>query len=62
MDQPDGSSQELEVATLLLFVNNGKYGGGHINFTPGAFINDGLLDVVVKTGDFGVITGLKFLG
>jgi len=43
-------------------VNNMKYGGGHINFTPGAFINDGLLDIIYKTGDFGVISGLKILG
>ncbi len=61
MEQPDGSILDFEVATLLLFINNGKYGGGHTNFTPGAIMNDGLLDVMLKTGDFGIKSGLKIL-
>lgn len=59
--QDDGSKLCTEVATLLMFINNGKYGGGHINFTPGACINDGLLDIFIKKGDFGVTEGLKLL-
>ena len=61
ISQPDKSTLEFEIRTLLLFINNGKYGGGHINFTPGAMINDGLLDVMFKTGDFGVKSGLNIL-
>jgi diacylglycerol kinase family enzyme len=61
MDQPDGSCLDFEVRTLMLMVNNGKYGGSHVNFTPGAVVNDGLLDIVIKTGDFGVKSGLNIL-
>jgi len=60
-EQPNSSVSDLTVQTLMMMVNNGKYGGGHINFTPGAAVNDGLLDVVYHQGDFGVFLGLKFL-
>ena len=61
MEQPDGSIMDFEFRTLLLFINNGKFGGGHKNFTPSAMINDGLLDVLIKTGDFGIKAGLNIL-
>jgi diacylglycerol kinase family enzyme len=62
MVQPDGSKTVIpSLSSLLLFINNGKFGGGHSSFTPGAMMNDGLLDVMVKEGDFGFKNGLKLL-
>jgi diacylglycerol kinase (ATP) len=42
----DGRAWE-ECGTNLLAVVNGTYAGGGMNFSPGASLDDGLLDVLV---------------
>jgi diacylglycerol kinase family enzyme len=61
IEQPSGFKIHVSIKTLMLFINNGKYAGGHVNFTPAAILNDGLLDIIYKEGSFNVLTGIKFL-
>jgi len=46
----DGEKEEER--DLLIMVNNGRYAGGGMKFTPNADPGDGLLDVVI-VGDVG---------
>ncbi len=35
---------------MLLLIMNGKFGGGRINMSPMALLNDGLLDITLQHG------------
>lgn len=62
MEQPSGAKIRLsDEETLLFFINNGKYAGGHSLYTPGALLNDGLLDIVYKKGSFSFLAALHML-
>lgn len=38
-----------DITSLLVFVMNGKHGGGGMPFCPGAFMNDGMFDTAFCT-------------
>ena len=45
----------------MICVDNGRYGGGHLPFTPGAIMNDGLLDMCYFDKPCGVAKVLQLV-
>lgn len=63
MEQPgEGSMVTISnLQAMFLFVNNGKFAGGHACYCPLAMLNDGLLDVVYMEGTPPFLTALRIL-
>ena len=36
-----------EYNSFIFFMNNGKYAGGGMPFTPASFMNDGVMDIAI---------------
>ena len=51
LEMPDGQVIEIpDEYSMLMLMNNGRFGGTGIYFTPGAIMNDGLLDLIFHHG------------
>ena len=51
LEMPDGKIIEIpDEYSMLMLINNGRFGGTGIYFTPCAIINDGLLDLIFHHG------------
>jgi diacylglycerol kinase family enzyme len=62
MKQPQDVGETVHIPnyrSAIVFINNSKFSGTGLNFTPCAFLNDGLLDIVSYDPDASNIQLLK---